>query len=121
MVWGMLSNAARRLKPSPAADAGREEAVRDGLREQVGEFLRRQRADKVFPERVEEAAQHAWLVRLVVVLVAHDVAEQAGALGQLDGEGFGGERLGQGKIKEALKEGRKLVRPFPPAAPFATG
>ena len=105
MVWGMLSNAARRLKPSPERMRAAKETVGDGLREQIGERLRRQRADEVFPEGIEEAAQHAGVVCFVVILVPDDIPKQARALGQLHGEGFGGERLGQGKIKEAFEKG----------------
>ena len=92
------------IEAVPGADASREKTVGDGLREQVGERLRRQRADEVFPEGVKEAAQHAGVIRFVVVLVSDDIPEQARAFGQLDGEGLGGERLGQGKIEEARKE-----------------
>ena len=74
--------------------------------------FRRQRADEVFPEGVEEAAQHAGVVRFGVVLVPDDVPKQARALGQLDGEGFGGKRLGQGKIEEAFEQGGEFLRPF---------
>ena len=92
--------------------AGSEQAVGNGLREQIGEICRRQRADEVGLERLEKAGERTGILPFLLELFADHIAEEACALGQFDSERFSGKRLGQLKVQEAVEQGVEFILVF---------
>ena len=66
--------------------AGGEQAVGNGLGEQIGELRRRQRSDEVGLKCLEKAGELTGILPFLSELFADHIAEKARALGQFDSE-----------------------------------
>ena len=100
------------IEPIPSARASGKEAVGYRLREQIGEIVRCQRPDEISLKRLEETGEPPGRVAFLLNLLADHIAEEARALCQFNGEGFGGERRGQCEIEKAVEKHGEVILIF---------
>ena len=87
MVWGILVERGAPVEAVAGPDSSGEQAIRDGLGEQIGELSGRQRTYQMGPKCLEETSKHTTCI--LFELVADDTSEVACPIGEFFGERFG--------------------------------